>query len=116
MWTASETVTRLRGWVEVQPDHLAHLGHKVGVGAELERLAPPWLDVVAAPGTGDRGIAQTELAREQPGRPVGRPEALGWRLEGGRDDHRVVDGLGPAAAWLADAFRSAAGLTDSSQA
>jgi len=63
------------------------------VGRELERLPPPWLDVVPAPGPGDRGIADAQVPGQQPRRPVRHPEAFGRRVKGRGDDRRVVDGL-----------------------
>ncbi len=38
--------------VEVQADDAADLGFELGVGGELERLAPPGLDPELAPQTG----------------------------------------------------------------
>ena len=84
----------LRG-IEVEADDVAHLGLELGIGGERERLAAPGLDPVTAPGPRHRGVGHADLGGEQPGRPVGDPEALGRRSQCAGDDPGVVDGLGP---------------------
>jgi hypothetical protein len=68
----------VRRWVQVQPDHVADLGLQLRIGGELERLGLPWLDVVLGPDPGDRAVADTQLAGQQPRGPVGHAEVLRW--------------------------------------
>ncbi len=52
--------------VQVQPDDVADLGLKLGVGGELERLLPPRLDPPVAPDPRDLGEVQPDPAGQQP--------------------------------------------------
>jgi hypothetical protein len=52
---------RLLRRVQVQPDHVADLGLQLRVGGELERLPPPRLDPVLAPGAGHSGIPDPQV-------------------------------------------------------
>ena len=83
---------RLVGRVEIQPDHITNLGVQLGVGGELERLAPPRLQgVPVPPDPGHRGERNTQMLAQQPSRPVRDPQRLGRSLNG-RDHHRdIVD-------------------------
>ncbi len=90
---------RLLGRIQVQPDHVADLGFQLRVGGELERLGLPGLEVVVFPHPGDGVVADPKLVGQQPGGPVGDPEVLGRRGEGGGQDLGApvaADGLGPA--------------------
>jgi hypothetical protein len=69
----------VRRWVQVQPDHVADLGLQLRIGGELERLGLPWPDVVLGPDPGDRAVADTQLAGQQPRGSVGHAEVLRWR-------------------------------------
>jgi hypothetical protein len=81
---------RAVGWVRVEPDDVVDLGCQFRVGGELERLGAPGLDAVLAPDPGDGVAADTELAGQQPGRPVGDPQPGRWWGKGDCQD------LGPA--------------------
>jgi hypothetical protein len=67
----------VRRWVQVQPDHVADLGLQLRIGGELERLGLPWLEVVLGPDPGDRAVADTQLAGQQPRGPVGTARCSG---------------------------------------
>ena len=56
LFSSTHSTIAFSGGSRYSPTHVADLGLELGVGGELERLPPPWLDVVAAPGPGHRGI------------------------------------------------------------
>jgi len=97
-------MARAGGW-QVQPDDVADLGLQLRVGGELEGPGPPGLEVVLAPHPCHGVVADAELVGQQPGRPGGDPQVLGWWGEGGGQDLGPpvgADGLGPARAGLVE--------------
>src|SRR6266566_405253 len=107
IWRFSSTQTTMARSggcrLQVQADDVADLGVQLGVGGELERLGPPGLEVMLAPHAGHGVVADPQLVGQQPGRPVGDPQVLGWRGQRGGQDLGAplgADGLGPARAGL----------------
>ena len=64
IWDFSSThsTTAFSGGCQVQPDHVGDLGDQLGVGGELERLGPPRLDPVVAPGPQHRRVRRSAAA------------------------------------------------------
>jgi len=75
--------------VQVQPDHITDLGVELGVGTELESLAPPRLQIPFAPDPGHSGEGDLQFGGQQPDR-VRHPEMRGWApVLGQSGDHDV---------------------------
>jgi hypothetical protein len=105
-WEVTRFLARISGTparplrrVQAQPDDVADVGFQLRVSGELERLGTPGLEVVVAPDAGRGVVADAELCGQQPGRPVGDPQVLGWRGKGGGEDLGppvCANGLGSA--------------------
>ena len=74
---------RSLGRGEIQPDHVGHLRHELGIPAELERLGPMGLEAALPPDPQDRVRADPDGLRQAAGAPVGRP--LRWGEGRGQD-------------------------------
>ena len=74
------------GWVQVQADDVMNPGRQLRVGGELEGRCPPGLHTVLTPHSGDGVAAHTELAGQQPGRPVGDAQPGRRRAKGDLED------------------------------
>ena len=80
---------------QVEPDDVGDLGDQLGVGGELERLAPPRRHPVLPPRPRHGGVPDPQMRGQQPARPVRDPELLRWRPQRGGDD--LAGGRSPAA-------------------
>ncbi len=86
--------------IEVEADDVADLGLQLGIGGELERLAPPRLHAVGTPRARDRRVADPQVLAQQPRGPVGDRQRRRRRLQRRGDDLRIIDRLGPTTARL----------------
>ena len=69
---------RVRGGIQVQPDHVADSRRNLRIGRELEHLSLPGLDVMLRPDPSHRAVADTQLYTQQPRGPVSHPKHLRW--------------------------------------
>ena len=75
----------LVGRIEIKPDHVAELGHKGAIAAELEGLGQVRFEAVLPPDPPDSGLAQALGCSHGARAPVGR---VGRKLMQGRVNHR----------------------------
>src|SRR6201746_2532770 len=64
------------GWRKIQPHHITHLGNKIRIGGELERLLPMRLQPESAPDPLHRADGQASLARHTTRTPMRRTLGL----------------------------------------
>lgn len=67
------------GWGKIQPHHIAHLGNKIRIGGELERLLPMRIQPEGAPNPLHRADRKAALPRHAARTGVG---ALGRSWDG----------------------------------
>jgi hypothetical protein len=67
---------RMRGGIQVQPDHVTDSRLKLRIGGELERLRLPGLDIMLGPDPRDRAVADPQPCTQQPRGPVGHAQHL----------------------------------------
>jgi hypothetical protein len=90
---------RVVGWVEVEPDDVAHLLDEQGIRRDLEMLLAMGLETEGLPNTLDCGLRQLRLRSDGPTRPVGSALRLGSkRLADQGRDFLVPDRTGTAGA------------------
>ena len=83
---------RVLGWVQIQADDVVDLGDQFGVGGEFERLGPPRLDPVLAPGLGHRRETDPQLVGQQPRTPMRDTKFRRRRPQRRGDDLAVIQG------------------------
>ena len=94
----------MRGWIDVQPDHVTPLADKLGIGRELELSNAMGLQPMRAPDTLNRADADPTSLGHHRGGPVRRfGRGVGQRVrpsgatrEGGqRESHDALDDIAP---------------------
>lgn len=81
---------RLGGWIEIEPDHVLHLGSEVLVARDFESLDQVRLEPVRMPYPLDTAVGDACRLRHAAHAPVGRI----WRPLLQRHVHHLLDRLG----------------------